>query len=264
MPAPQYRYWIVTINRLEWVPCLPENAIYCVGQPEKGEGGYEHWQLMVVFERKCTLTAAKRSFPPTSHLEPTRSDAARAYVRKEETRDGEPFEFGELPVRRNNGADWTRVKELAKEGKVDEVPSDIFIRYYRTLRCIAADYDEPESLEKNVYVYFGRTGTGKSRRAWEEAGDLAYSKDPRSKFWCGYRGHVNVIIDEFRGGIDVSHILRWLDRYPVRVETKGGSTPLKARKIWITSNLHPMNWYIDLDSETKQALLRRLQITEFQ
>lgn len=112
-------------------------------------------------------------------------------------------------------------------------------------------------------MYYGATGTGKSRKAHEEAGVGAYVKDPRSKFWCGYRGESHVIIDEFRGGIDVSHMLRWLDRYPVRVEIKGSSVPLKADKIWITSNLHPDDWWPDLDEETKRAIRRRVQITHF-
>ena len=57
-------------------------------------------------------------------------------------------------------------------------------------------------------------------------------KDPRTKFWDGYRNHEHVVIDEFRGGIDIG-------RYPVIVEIKGSSTVLKATKIWITSNLDP-------------------------
>jgi len=198
------------------------------------------------------------------HCEPTRSTAAEAYVHKEETRDGEPFSFGSKPFNRNSGTDWSRIKELAKGGQLDLVPADVYVRYYRTLVSIAADHADPVGVEKDVFVFYGRTGTGKSRRAWEEAGPGAYAKDPRSKFWCGYRDHEHVIIDEFRGGIDISHILRWTDRYPVNVEIKGSSRPLKAKKIWITSNLHPMNWFIDCDRETKDALLRRLQITEFQ
>lgn len=71
------------------------------------------------------------------------------------------------------------------------------------------------------------------------------------------------MLDEFRGGIDISHILRWTDRYPVQVEIKGSSRPLLATRIWITSNLHPSKWYPDLDPETLAALLRRLTITEF-
>jgi len=96
-----------------------------------------------------------------------------------------------------------------------------------------------------------------------EAGDDSYCKDPRSKFWCGYQGEDNVIFDEFRGGIDIAHLLRWFDRYPVRVEIKGSSVPLVASKIWITSNLAPSFWYPECDSATLEALLRRLTVIEF-
>lgn len=78
------------------------------------------------------------------------------------------------------------------------------------------------------------------------------------------QGEQHVIIDEFRGGIDISHLLRWLDRYPVRVEVKGSSRPLVASKFWITSNLDPNWWYPDIDAETKSALMRRLEIIEFE
>lgn len=119
-------------------------------------------------------------------------------------------------------------------------------------------------MERTISVFWGRTGTGKSKRAWEEAGLDAYPKDPRTKFWDGYRSHRFVVIDEFRGGIDIAHFLRWCDRYPVLVEVKGGATALRAEHIWITSNLDPRNWYPELDSETVDALLRRINITHFQ
>jgi len=128
---------------------------------------------------------------------------------------------------------------------------------------IASDFDKPIGMERSAVVYWGRTGTGKSRRAWDEAGFTSYAKDPRTKFWCGYQGEEHVVLDEFRGAIDISHLLRWLDRYPVRVEIKGSSRPLKANKVWITSNLDPRLWYPDVDSETVSALMRRLNITHF-
>lgn len=114
-----------------------------------------------------------------------------------------------------------------------------------------------------MLLFWGRTGSGKSRRAWQEAGWDAYPKDPRTKFWDGYRGQEHVVVDEFRGGIDVAHLLRWLDRYPVLVEIKGSSVPLTATKIWFTSNLHPRDWYPALDEDTLNALMRRIKITHF-
>nr|WAE42788.1 MAG: replication associated protein [Cressdnaviricota sp.] len=151
----------------------------------------------------------------------------------------------------------------AKAGDLSTIPARIRVVSYRTLRSIAADHVKPTSIVRQVFVYWGPTATGKSRRAWMEAGDDAYCKDPRSKFWCGYQGEDHVIIDEFRGGIDIAHLLRWFDRYPVRVEIKGSSVPLVASKIWITSNVNPVQWFPDLDTATYNALERRLTITEF-
>jgi len=87
--------------------------------------------------------------------------------------------------------------------------------------------------------------------------------DPRTKFWCGYNSHEHVVIDEFRGAIDIGHLLRWLDRYPVIVETKGGAVVFNAKRIWITSNLDPRDWFPTIDTETMNALLRRVRITHF-
>jgi len=112
-------------------------------------------------------------------------------------------------------------------------------------------------------VFWGATGAGKSHRAWTEAGINAYPKNALTKFWDGYYGQEHVVIDEFRGIVSISNILTWLDKWPVIVETKGSSTVFKAKKIWITSNLHPRDWYPDLDAVTVAALLRRLTITEF-
>jgi len=173
------------------------------------------------------------------------------------------FELGQLPFRRSNNTDWESIRINAKCGQLDDIPPDIYCRMYNNLRKISVDHLQPIAVEREIIVYWGRTGSGKSHRAWTEAGENAYPKDPRTKFWDGYRNHEHVVIDEFRGGIDISHILRWFDKYPVVIEIKGSSTVLNARKIWITSNLDPRTWYSDLDQETLNALLRRLTITHF-
>jgi len=263
MPAVQGKHWILTIPAHEFVPYLPEGLEYVKGQLEEGAGGFIHWQVYIVFSRNARLTRVRSVFGPV-HAELTRSEAAREYVWKEDTRvDGTQFELGRLPVRRSVATDWDSVFSNARAGRLEDVPSDIRVRCYNQLRRIAGDYLEPAPMEREVFVYWGDSGAGKSRRAWQEAGFTAYPKDPRSKFWDGYRGHPNVVIDEFRGGIDISHILRWLDRYPVLVEVKGSSSVLSAQKIWITSNLHPRDWYPDLDAATVNALIRRLTIVHF-
>lgn len=262
--TPQARYWLLTIPQHAFTPYLPPNVAYIRGQLESGsETGYTHWQVLVIFKRKLRLAGLKAIFGTTVHAEPSRSNAANEYVWKEDTRiAGTQFELGNTPVQRGRSADWDAIKEAAKRGRLDDIPGDIFVRNYGNLKRIAVDHCEPVAVERTVHVLWGPTGVGKSRRAWAEAGLDAYPKDPRSKFWDGYRGQENVVIDEFRGDIDIGHVLRWFDRYPVIVEVKGSSVVLKATTIWITSNLSPTEWYPTLDDMTRAALMRRLNVIE--
>jgi len=256
------RYWLLTIPQHGYTTFRPSSVLYIRGQLERGaDTGYLHWQLLAVYPKQVRLPQLKRDFGELCHAEPSRSDAADQYVWKDETSvDGTRFELGEKPLNRNKSQDWDAIRQSAKRGSLDEIPADIFVRHYNSLRRISADYAEPAAIEKRVVVLWGPTGTGKSRRAWAEAGLAAYPKDPCTKFWCGYRGQQHVVLDEFRGSIGISHMLRWLDRYPVVVEQKGSSCVLSATTIWITSNLDPRDWYPDLDDATKAALLRRLEI----
>lgn len=258
------RIWLLTLPWHTFVVYKPPGINYIKGQLEIGAGGYIHWQIIIYCDRTRRLSWIKSTFGNECHAELSRSALADAYVWKDDTCvDGTRFELGSRPIKRNSKTDWDRVRESAKSGRLDEIDANVFVPHYRTLRAIASDYAQPVAIVKQVHVFWGRTGTGKSRRAWDEAGMDAYCKDPRSKFWCGYRNQKNVVIDEFRGAIDISHMLRWLDRYPVHVELKGSSTPLVSENYWITSNIHPRDWYKDLDEETINALLRRLNITHF-
>lgn len=268
MSRRQGTYWIGTIPsvRVDFAFdqfVLPNWIAYLKGQEEEGETGYRHFQIFFICKQKQSVVSVARLWlPVVGHWELTRSSAAEDYVWKEETRFGPPFEFGIRPVRRNSVTDWEEIRDKAKDGSLEEIPADIFVRYYRTLQAISADYCVAIPVERCCKVFWGRTGSGKSRRAWLEGGSDSYAKDPRSKFWCGYACQTVVIIDEFRGGIDISHLLRWLDRYPVNVEIKGSSKPLLAEKFFITSNIHPKEWYPGLDLASLDALIRRLEIFE--
>lgn len=123
MPAPQARYYLLTIPHADFTPWLPPGVAYIRGQLESGnEGGYLHWQLLAVFKRKITLTGAKDVFGNRAHIEPSRSAAADEYVWKEETRiAGTQFELGERPFRRNNQTDWDSVRTSAKRGALDGI-----------------------------------------------------------------------------------------------------------------------------------------------
>lgn len=256
------RYWLLTIPQNAFTPYLPPGVAYIKGQMEKGqEGGYLHWQLLVAYPKQVRMGAVKNDFGASAHVELSRSEAADEYVWKEETRvEGTQFEMGKKAMKRAKDVDWDTIWDCAKKGDMDSIPSDIKIRHYSTLKRIAVDHVTLVGKGKTVKVYWGPTGTGKSHSAWEEAGLDAYPKDPMTKTWDGYQGQKNVVIEEYRGAISISHFLRWMDKYPVLADVKYSATPLLAENIWITSNLHPSDWYPDLDNETRNALLRRLTI----
>jgi len=259
---PQGKYWLLTVAHHLFVPSLPRGVCYAKGQLEVGgETGFLHWQLLLVFENKVRLGRVTSLFAGAIHAELSKSEAANEYVWKEETRvSGTQFELGTLPFRRNSKTDWDAIWVAAKSGNIEAIPAGVRVSSYSAIKKIEKDYLKPEAVVRSVQVYVGKTGTGKSRRAWDEAGFDAYPKDPNTKFWDGYRGQSHVVMDEFRGKIDISNLLRWTDRYPVSVETKGSGTVFKATKFWITSNVHPLEWYPDLDQQTKDALMRRLNV----
>lgn len=261
-----------TLPWYEFTPYLPPGVAYIRGQLERGEStGYVHWQIDCVLKKKGSLRTMQSIFGEgggdhgSHRYILTVSKKTEEYVWKEETcvSPNTRFELGARPLRRNDGKDWEVIRELAKAGRLDECPADVFVCHYRSLSAIRKDYMSPMEIEREVFVFWGGTGLGKSRRAWQEAGLDAFPKDPRSKFWDGYRDQEHVVIDEYRGDIAIGHLLRWLDRYPVVVETKGSGTVLVARRIWLTSNLPPESWYPGLDEATMAALMRRLKVTAF-
>jgi len=267
------RWWILTIPLDDWtVPtALPAKIGYLKGQQETGANGYRHWQLVARVKQADRMTGVKALFCPTAHLEKTRSEAALAYVWKDDTAvPGTRFELGELK-RRGNQVDYGEQWALAEQGRFRDMDKSVAFRYFSSALKIHAYYLEPmDRPGTTTQVYWGKTGLGKTHRAWAQAratGEPVYVKTPSKPWWDGYRGQPNVIIDEFVGKIGVESLLRWLDIRPCTVEIKGSTTALAGVRFWITSNLHPADWYNRVDSERAtadqiEALYRRMTITE--
>jgi len=256
----------LTIPHHMFTPYLPRGVVWIKGQLEAGsEGGYLHWQVVVAFDEKKRLSSVKITFGDGIHAELSKSSAANAYVHKDDTCVAVEtrFELGRRKVKRNDTCDWDKVWDSAAANDLMAVPADIRVTRYNSLKMIAKDHMIPIPMEREVFVFWGASGTGKSRRAWLEAGWDAFPKDPCTKFWDGYQGHSHVVMDEFRGAISLEHFLRWCDRYPVIIEQKHGGCTFNATKIWITSNVDPRDWYPDINNDSREALLRRLNITHF-
>lgn len=174
---------------------------------------------------------------------------------------GTRFEFGAKVFNPASKTDWDAVKAAAKAGTIDEVPANIYIQHYGTLCRIAKDHARPKDMIRNAYVWWGPTCTGKSRKARELAGAGAFIKDADTKWWDGYQGETEVVIDDFTGLIGIGKLLRWFDRYSTNFEVKQSSTPNNVNNFYITSNIDPREWFPTATDDQKAALLRRLTIT---
>jgi hypothetical protein len=122
-------------------------------------------------------------------------------------------------------------------------------------------YTKGRDWKPKVYWYYGESGSGKTRAAMGESNpnDRWVSMDSL-KWWDGYDGQGDIVIDDFRGSdCRLKTLLRILDRYEYRVEYKGGSTQLLAKRIWITCPYSPESCYRD-DGENLKQLLRRIDI----
>lgn len=247
----QSRNWIFTINNpgdLKPEVAFAPGYKYLIYQLEQGEEGTPHYQGYVAFKSNKRLAALKK-LSKEAHWEPRRGShsQARDYCSKEETRVKGPWTFGVEPEQ-GKRTDLDEVKEAIDAGaSMADVAQNFFsqfVKYERGFRSYINTKATPRDFKTKVYVCYGPTGTGKSMYAANTCKDpYWYFPQPDGKWWDGYQGQEDVIIDEFYGQILWSTLLRLLDRYPLTVEVKGGTHNFAPKRIFITSNKQPIEWY---------------------
>ncbi len=96
-----------------------------------------------------------------------------------------------------------------------------------------------------IDIYVGETGVGKSFTAKHDHPDSCTIPWPTGGrwWWPRYTGQRVVILDEFRMQVKMDTMLKLLDRYGWMVEAKGTNFPFVSRKIVITTNIDPKDWY---------------------
>lgn len=232
---------------------------YAVVADEWGEGGTPHHQGYVEFTNCVTLSTLKVLIPK-GHYEGRRGTAQQAsdYCKK----DGNFVEEGTLSSLPGRRTDIDAAIDAIRAGKrMREVAMEfpgIYVKYHKGLHRFKEMLAEPRSGPPEVQIYFGPTGSGKSRRAREWAGPDAYVWHPQQGSWFdSYENHNNVVFEEFRGQIPFGMLLSLLDRYDCRVQTKGGTTEFNALRIAITSPVHPKFWYKTLEDGDRYDQLER-------
>lgn len=241
----QGRWWSITCFDMSFNPDQEwfnsSDLSYIAGQKETcSSTSREHWQLVSHFAKKVRFNTVKSKFPHGSHIELSRSEAADEYVRKLETaQDQTYFSYGNKVFRRNSKTDWARQLQLARQGDIQSIDPDVQIRYYSTLKKIAADYAPPPSpLQAPCgFWIWGPPGYGKSHLVREWYPGL-YSKNV-NKWWDSYKGQKQVLLDD----VSLTHkdwigffFKIWADKYPFQAEVKGGTIEIRPEVLVVTSN----------------------------
>lgn len=260
--------WVFTLNNwttahIEYLSTLVDTQVleYIVfGKETAPKTGTKHLQGYAEFPSKVSLKSV-RTVLSGCHLEPRKGTQLQAitYAKKE----GDYTELG-TPKRQGARTDLADIRRAVSDGGVRSVIEQGFsfpqIRYAEKYLTYC---EPPRTGPVQVYWYHGPPESGKTRTAFEKY-PKAYIKASDSKWWDGYDGHTEVILDDFRGTEYFTHktMLHLLDRYPFRVECKGGSRQFRATTIVVTAP-YPPEHYIPHDEDPRQLLRRITDVIEF-
>lgn len=128
-----------------------------------------------------------------------------------------------------------------------------YIKYHRGIERLHGLLERrriPENRDITVTVYYGTGGTGKTLKAHQDARRLGielYIVTPptgTSQLWYDhYIGQRGILLDDFYGWITPHVLFRILDRYRLLCPVKGDHRYAQWNYVWITSNVHPDNYY---------------------
>lgn len=256
------RTWCYTLNNWteEELTPLREKGRYNIVGKEVGENGTPHLQGYIYFSTDTSLKQLKK-ISPRAHWE--RAIGTPADNKTYCSKGGDFTEWGAIPQQgKRTDLEWTR--ELLNEPEPMKAVCNMM--NYQCIR-VAEKWltycEEKRDWKPYVEWYHGPSGSGKTKAANDKMPN-AYTKSGPNKWWDGYDAHEDVILDDLRSShIEFTELLMILDRYEKRIECKGGSRQLRAKRIIVTSIFSPEEMYRGMQErathlEPMEQLIRRI------
>lgn len=271
---PRYpRAYLLTVNNwteddLCSVLGLIDNCVYSIIGFEIGHKcGNPHFHAYAYWQNGKAWSSIKKAVP-RARLDVCKGtpEQNRTYCAKE----GNFEEFGQLP-KKGERTDLQQFKDDIINGMSEEDLLDVhteymarYDRFYQRCKNLELKKKSINMNAPEVIVITGEPGIGKTRHVYDnndindiyklEVGDGSSG----SIFWDGYLGEPIILIDDFHSNIKLDYMLRLLDRYPMKLNIKGGYTYRVSTKIYITSNIPIDKWYPNCPDVHRKALFRRI------
>lgn len=254
------------------------SVVYIIFQPEIAPTtGKRHYQGYLYYKQPVRFGTVKAFLTDwgfeNSHIERAKGgpDANKRYCEKEESRllGGFVYEYGTFP-KQGKRTDLEMVATAIEQGEslydIAVNNPGTYMKFHSGIKAMNALMKckpRDPSIAPTVYWWFGPTGVGKSRKAFETFPE-AYVK-MNSMWWDGYEGQTTVIIDDYRPSLcTFQELLRILDRYPMRIQMKGSSSELSATHFVISTTQRPeVIWHGRTEEAMNQLLRRITHIVEF-
>jgi len=242
---------------------------YLVIGEEIGESGTPHLQGYVEFAKQIRAGSLFK-INKNVHWEPRRCDngkVAADYCKKGSQtkkewkqlgtkgpnfgKDAVVHEFGEMKAQGKRN-DLNRVYDDIKDGKslreiMDNNPV-AYMKYHGGIDKIYNEYEKDRYEPPKIYWFWGKSGSGKTRTAFEMSIELGYKPyfKRTTKWWNGYdqKKHGVVIFEDFNPANFVfEEVLGMFDRYPYDAEIKGGMRKLNSPVMFITCKYKPSKFW---------------------
>jgi hypothetical protein len=249
---------------------LPEEITYLIYQIEETPTtGKLHVQGYVELVKPMRINAVKKIFGNNSmHLEKRMGSQGQAvqYCKKDDTRVAGPWEYGEKGKqgKRNDLDDLDKLRDMSITDFCVEHPR-LAVKYPNGIKMLKQQYDIKDysncMRDIKVTVIIGPAGCGKTRYVYDNneiTSVYTLNHNGNGTLWFdGYNGQDVLLIDDFKGWIKHTQLLKILDRYPYRCEIKGSFIYARWTRVYITSNFKIDSWY-DSDKVCDNALTRRI------